>query len=248
MIRSLLALGCLLALPAGAAEPVDLELVLAADGSGSIDDVEFRLQRAGYAAAITSPRVLNAILSGTRGRIALAYNEWGDATSQATIVDWHLVHDAASARAFADKLLAAPRVVWGYNSISEAIALGLRMIEGNAFDGERKIIDVSGDGPQIGGRPIELVREAAVLAGITINALVVVSPGGGYRGPGGMPLDMHYRLDIIGGPGAFVMAADSRERFAAAILNKLVLEIARSAAADKLAARGIRILHASPGG
>ncbi|MCZ6523365.1 MAG: DUF1194 domain-containing protein, partial [Alphaproteobacteria bacterium] len=83
-----------------------------------------------------------------------------------------------------------------------------------------------GDGPQIGGRPVAAARGEAVQAGITINGLVIVSAGGGYPGPGGMPLEAHYRRDIIGGAGAFVMTAESRASFAAAILNKLVLELA----------------------
>ncbi len=217
----------LLASGAAAAEQaVDLELVLAADGSGSIDDHEFRLQRAGYAAAITNPRVLSAIRSGFLRRIALSYVEWGAPGSQATIVDWALIDNEASARTFAERLLKAPRVVWGYNSISAALDYAAAMIHSNDYEGTRKIIDISGDGPQIGGRPIAAARAEAVLAGITINALVIVSAGGGYPGPGGMPLDAHYRRDIIGGPGAFVMTADSRQSFAAAILNKLVLELA----------------------
>ncbi len=211
---------------AAAEQAVDLELVLAADGSGSIDDDEFRLQRAGYAAAITSPRVLGAIRSGFLGRIALAYVEWGAPGSQATIVDWALIDNEASSRAFAERLLKAPRVVWGYNSISAALDYAAQMIHANDYQGTRKIIDISGDGPQIGGRPIAAARGAAVLAGITINALVIVSEGGGYPGPGGMPLDEHYRRDVIGGAGAFVMTAESRLSFAAAILNTLVLELA----------------------
>ena len=187
---------------AAAEQAVDLELVLAADGSGSIDDDEFRLQRAGYAAAITNPRVLGAIRSGFLGRIALTYVEWGAPESQATIVDWALIHDEASAHAFAARLLKAPRLVWGYNSISAALDYAAGMIHANDFEGTRKIIDISGDGPQIGGRPIAAARGAAVLAGITINALVIVSAGGGYPGPGGMPLEAHSRRDIIGGAGA----------------------------------------------
>jgi hypothetical protein len=214
------------AVEAGAAEAVDLELVLAADGSGSIDEDELHLQRAGYAAAITHPRVLNALRSGFHQAVALAYIEWGGPDSQHTIVDWHVIRDAASAQVFADKLLAAPRMAAGYNSISGAIDYAADLIRTNAYAGNRKIIDVSGDGPQIGGRPIELSRGEAVADDITINALVVKSAGGGYRGPGGMPLDMHYRLDVIGGRGAFVMVAEDRQDFARAVLNKLLLEIA----------------------
>lgn len=211
--------------PAGAAE-VDLELVLAADGSGSIDDDEFRTQRQGYADALTHPRVLQAIAGGYHGAMAVAYTEWGGADSQHTIVDWHVIRDAASARAFADKLLAAPRQARGYNSISGAIAHGRALIEGNEHAAPRQVIDVSGDGPQIGGPPLPPIRDGAVLAGITINALVVKRPGGGYPGPGGMPLDRHYERDVIGGRGSFVMVADEQIGFTDALLNKLVMEIA----------------------
>jgi hypothetical protein len=214
---------------AHADEPVDLELVLAADGSGSIDEAEFRLQRAGYAAAVTHPRVLAAIRGGAYRRIALTLIEWAAPESQHTIVDWMLIDDEASAKAFADKLMTAERVAFGYNSISAAIAYGARKIRENAYEGVRKIIDVSGDGPQMNGPPLALVRQQTIAAGITINALVIKSPGGGYPGPRGEPLDVHYRTDVIGGKGPFVMVAESRAHFAEAILNKLVLEIAGAA-------------------
>ncbi|MSP67976.1 MAG: DUF1194 domain-containing protein [Alphaproteobacteria bacterium] len=215
-----------LALPAAARELVDLELVLAADGSGSIDEDEFRLQRDGYAAAITSPQVLSAIRSGITGRIALALIEWGAPDSQPVIVDWMVIKDAASAQAFAERLRAAPRQAYGYNSISNAVHRATEMIETNDFVASRKVIDVSGDGPQIGGRPLEAVRRATVNKGITINALVIAGPGGGFRGPGGMTLGEHYERDVIGGNGAFVITAATRHEFAKAILQKLVLEVA----------------------
>ncbi len=224
-LAALFASFCLLAGPA-VAERVDLELVLAADGSGSIDDQEFQLQRAGYAAAITSPGVLAAIQSGYHGRIALAHVEWGGPFSQHTIVDWMVISDAASAQAFADKLMAAPRVAQGYNSISGAIDHAADLIRGNGIDGARLVIDISGDGPQIGGRPLPISRAEALADGITINALVIKSPGGGYPGPGGMPLDAHYDRDVIGGQGAFVMVAETRANFAEAILAKMIEEIA----------------------
>lgn len=211
---------------AARAEAVDVELVLAADGSGSIDDDELALQRAGYAAAIGNPEVLSAIRSGAHGRIAVAYVEWGAPESQHVIVDWTVIDGADSARAFADALVATPRAAFGYNSISNAIHFSTDMILGNAHEGTRKIIDVSGDGPQIGGRPLAQVRERAVLAGITINGLVIDRPGGSVRGPGGMPLDLHYRLDVIDGVGAFVMVARDRASFAEAIRAKMAREIA----------------------
>lgn len=222
----LLVLPALLALvPAARAETVDLELVLAQDASGSIDENEFRLQRAGYAGAITHPEVLAAIRAGFHGRIALAYVEWGAPDSQHTVVDWMVVHDAASAQAFADRLMAAPRLAHGWNSISGVIQYAARMIDGNAFEAARRIIDVSGDGPQMNGPPLPQVRGQAIASGITINGLVIQTPGGGYPGPSGEPLDEHYQNDVIGGRGAFVEVAESRARFADAILRKMILEM-----------------------
>ena len=135
------------------AEEVDVELVLAADGSGSIDDDELALQRRGYAEAITSAEVLGAIGSGPVGAIAITYVEWGGAASQHTIVDWHVVRDAASAAVFADKLVSSPRQAYGYNSISGAIAYAADRIRENGYEGLSKVIDVSGAGAR-GGPPI----------------------------------------------------------------------------------------------
>lgn len=208
------------------AEKVDLELVLAADGSGSIDDEELRLQREGYAAAITNPKILDAIRGGFHQKIALAFVEWGGPYSQHTIVDWRVIDGPEAAASFAAALLAAPRAAESYNSISEAIFYSVNLIEANAYEGRRKIIDISGDGPQINGRPLAQARALAMLAGITINALVVSSPGGGYPGPRGEPLIEHYQNDVIGGRGAFVHMAEGRDGFAPAILKKMILEIA----------------------
>ena len=152
--------------------------------------------------------------------------EWGGPDSQHTIVPSTRIGDAASAHTFAERLVAVPRMARGYNSISGAIDYAVELMRADAFEGKRKIIDVSGDGPQIGGRPIARARADAVGSGITINALVIDSPHGGYRGPGGIPLDVHYRRDVIGGFGAFVMVARDRRNFAEAILKKMIREIA----------------------
>jgi len=213
--------------PALAAEAVDVELVLAADGSGSIDDDELQLQRDGYAAAITHPRFLQAIRGGFHQRIAVAFVEWGGPDSQHTIVDWTRIDGPEAAKIFAAKLRAAPREAYSYNSISEAIAYSRNLINTNAFEGRRKIIDISGDGPQINGRPLPLIKALALAERITINGLVIASPDGDTRpGPSGEPLDEHYRNDVIGGRGAFVMVAQGRKDFARAVLKKMILEIA----------------------
>jgi len=210
--------------PGWTQQPVDLELVFAADGSGSIDDAELRLQREGYASALADERVLSAIASGLHGRIGVAYVEWGGPASQHTIVDWTVIAGAADAEAFAVRLLAAPRAAWGYNSISEAIAYSAELIESNDLDGARKVIDVSGDGPQIGGRPLGLIRDQVVSQGVTINALVVANRSG-HSGPSGEPLEEHYRFDVIGGLGAFAVVADEVRGFRDTLLGKMIREI-----------------------
>ena len=205
---------------------VDLELALAADGSGSIDDGELALQRAGYGAAITDPEILGLIAGGLHGKIAIAYIEWGAPASQHIIVDWTVIDGKDSAEAFAEALRTRPRQAYGYNSISEALAFSARSMETNAYQGLRRIIDVSGDGPNIGGRPLEDIRSLLVNAGMTINALVVASERGGVNAPGGQPLAQYYQERVIGGPGAFTVVAEGREKFAEAIRRKMILEIA----------------------
>ena len=213
--------------PTFAAEKVDVELVLAVDGSGSIDDIEFALQRKGYARAISHPLVLNAIRGGEFRKLAVLFVEWGAPESVETVVDWTVIRDAASAKAFGDRLIAAPRQAFGYNSISAAIAYSTKQLLSNAYDGRQKIIDISGDGPQINGPPLAVVRAAALKAGITINGLAIKTrTGTSFRSAFAVPLEDHYRQDVIGGPGAFVMSADEETPFEEVILSKLVREIA----------------------
>jgi hypothetical protein len=170
--------------------------------------------------------VLDGIRDGVLGAIAVAYMEWGGPNSQVLIVDWHVIRDEASAKAFADRLVAAPRGATGYNSISNAIDFSVRLVEGNAHEGSRKVIDVSGDGPNMGGRPLALARGEAIAKGFTINALAIRRPGGRPGGPGGMALEDYYGRDVIGGPGAFVEVADETRPFAVAARRKLLTEIA----------------------
>ena len=206
--------------------PLDVELVIAADGSGSITDAELAVQREGYAAAITDPQILRVIRSGIYGRIAVAYLEWGGADSQEIIADWQLIENMEQAEAFARVIRETPRRAHGWNSISNAIAAATSMIENNRYNGFRKVIDVSGDSGQYGGMPLPIARQRALDAGITINGLTLNYRGGGLTGPGGMPLTLHYERDIIGGPGAFVKSVKEPEAFHDAILEKLLLEIA----------------------
>lgn len=227
LVRAALALALIItgARLAVASEEVDLELVLAADGSGSIDDEELRLQREGYARAVAHPRVLSAIAGGFLGKIAIAYVEWGGADSQHTIVDWTVIDGPESAAAFGNKLVAAPREAFSYNSISNAIVYSQNLIETNDYTALRRIIDVSADAGNLGGVPLPLARERALSAGITINGLAISRPGSS-RPFRGIALETHFARDIVGGPGAFVVTVDETISFADAVIKKLVLEIA----------------------
>ncbi len=207
---------------------VDAELCLAADGSGSISDEEFRFQREGYAAAIADARVMDVIGAGYRGRIALAYMEWGGASSMEEIVSWRVIDGPEAARAFGDALVAAPRRTVGWNSISNAIAFCHDWIETNSYDSQRRIIDVSGDAGQRGGMPLAEARQQAIADGITVNALALNFRGGGLTGPGGGPLIRHFERDVIGGPSAFALGVDSAGRFVEALVRKLILELAEA--------------------
>ena len=162
--------------------PVDLELALAVDISGSVDLVEARLQRDGYIAALRHPRVIAAIRSGMFGRIALTYVEWAGETYQRILLDWTLIEDATGAFAFADALAEAPLTSAHWTSLSAAIDHAAPLFEANGFKGVRRVIDISGDGYNNRGRPVETARDAAVAAGITINGLPIVNNRPNPRG------------------------------------------------------------------
>jgi hypothetical protein len=210
----------------GAEVPVDLELVLAADASRSIDEDEYDLQRRGYVSALTHPDIIRAILSGPIRAIAVTYVEWSAVTEQATLVDWAVIRDAASARAFAERLAGAPRVFRSATSISGAIDYAARLFDGNGIEGTRRVIDVSGDGPNNSGARSETARDAAVAKGVTINGLAIVNDRPSRPPFPEEPVDRHYARAVIGGPGAFMMTVAGFETFGDAIRRKLVREIA----------------------
>jgi hypothetical protein len=223
MLRPL-ALALLLATPA-LAEEVDVELVLLADTTGSIDDREALFQRQGYATAITDPRVIRAIETTLTGRVAITYVEWAGPTSQVTVVPWTIIDGPQAAAGFAADLMVPPRLAFGRNAIGAALLHGKALIEGNDIDGLRRVIDFSGDSANNRqGPPVAPAREAVLAAGITINALAVLCRD--CSGPTTDDLVERFATEIIGGPGAFVVAAESPETFPDAVVRKLVLEIA----------------------
>jgi hypothetical protein len=217
--------------PAGQAPEVDVLLVLAADVSRSIDEQKFELQRKGYAAALTDPRVLQAIASNPDRRIAVAFVEWAGAASQKLVVDWTPIADAADARAFAAQVLAAPRSFRDRTAIGSALDFATAQIARAPFGAARRIIDVSGDGASNGGTDIRTARDAALAHGVTtINGLVILSSteGPAYlvehtHPPGG--LANYYRQNVIGGAAAFVSTAEGFESFDRSLIAKIVEEI-----------------------
>jgi hypothetical protein len=213
----------LLCFPAVAQE-VDLELLLLADASGSISEFEILFQRQGYADAITDPAVLAAIAGTNHGSIAVIYVEW--AANTAVVVGWTKIDGLESASAFAKALTRRPRQVFGRNAIGTALLDAKRLIETNSFSGWRKIIDFSGDSPNsYSGPTIEDARREVIAAGITINGLPILcrfcDTPVRYADLGKIYQDL-----IIGGPGAFVIAARNEQDLATAIRQKLILEIA----------------------
>lgn len=227
-MRILTVLSVLLALSFPArAVPVDLELVLAVDISGSVDEVEAELQRAGYVAALTDPRVIQAIKSGRHGRIALTYVEWAGDYFKETLVEWSVIDGPESAKAFADKLDAMPLNIQMWTSISGAIDYGLDMFGFNPHPGKRRVLDISGDGPNNDGGLVTTSRDRAVKAGIIINGLPIINNRLSRYGNPPMPhLDNYYRDCVIGGFGSFIVVANTFNDFARAIRRKLILEIA----------------------
>ncbi|MGD9922896.1 MAG: DUF1194 domain-containing protein [Pseudorhodoplanes sp.] len=220
------------ALPARAAEMVDLLLVLAADVSRSVDHPKFQLQRDGYAAAITDPRVINAIMSGANRKIAVCFVEWSGAGAQKIVIDWTLIDGLEAARKFSDSLVEAPRSFADRTSISGAIDFSMQMLARAPFEAPRRTIDVSGDGTHNSGRGLLAAREDALAQGVTINGLVILSDKPlpwnpeHTNPPGG--LARYFQDNVIGGPGAFVTVAEGFKSFGQALISKLIAEIASS--------------------
>jgi hypothetical protein len=215
-----------------AADDVDLLLVLAADVSRSIDAAKFQLQRDGYAAAISDPRVLDAIHSGRNGRIGLTFVEWSGVGAQHVVIDWMTVGDAAAAKDFGDRLIEAPRSFADRTSISGAIEFAMDRLAQAPFESARHTIDISGDGTNNAGRDVSALRDEAVAKAITVNGLVILSDNpmswnpDHTNPPGG--LDNYYRNNVIGGPGAFVMVAKDFNSFGQAMIGKMIAEVAQA--------------------
>lgn len=225
LVLLLAALGVLGTRPAAASE-VDLQLVLAVDSSSSVSMDEYYLQLEGYAAAFRHPDLLKAVRSGPRQAIAVALFEWSGVGQQRINFPWRRLGDAASLEAFAAELAVAPRLVLGgETAVGDAIDFALDLLDSSDFGGGRRVIDVSGDGVSNRGRLPSAARDDAVFRGVTVNGLAVLNEE--------PEVEAFYSAFVIGGPGAFVLAARDYTDFAEAIVKKLVREITTIAAAGR---------------
>jgi hypothetical protein len=215
-----------LAASGSAAPQVDVELVLAVDVSYSMDLDELAVQREGYAQAITSTDFLRALKSGLTGKVAVTYFEWAAANDQKIILPWRIVDGPESADAVAAEILKAPIRRASRTSISGAINFAMPLFEANAYRGIRKVIDISGDGPNNNGEPVGVARAAALDKGITINGLPIMIKQPSFSTMDIENLDFYYEDCVIGGAGSFVVPIKDREKFKEAIRTKLVLEVA----------------------
>jgi hypothetical protein len=215
--------------PARAAEvpAVDLLLVLAIDVSRSIVESDAMLQRQGYRAAMRDPEVLAAIRGGPVGAIAVAYVEWAAFDRQQLLLPWTRIASPADAAAWADALEAKPWTSVSWTSLSGALRFSGEVLAQAPFEGTRRVIDVSGDGVNNNGPPAEAYRDGLVAGGVVINGLPIINERPRFGGYGtGREVVPYYRESVAGGPGSFVIVAETFDTFGQAVKRKLIQEIA----------------------
>ncbi|MDN3517170.1 DUF1194 domain-containing protein [Aquisalimonas lutea] len=218
----------------GQAVPVDLELALLNDVSGSVDSNDFALQRNGYEAAFRDGDIISKIMDGSIGSIAVTLVDWSSSASVA--VDWTQISDAASANAFADAIAEAPRGGSGTSTgMTNGLNFGVDLFTDNGYEGTRNVIDVSGDGSESVDciysspvcEPLQAARDSALASDIdTINALWIDD----REFFGDDPNDQINALDygatnVIAGPGAFQDIVQDFNGFSDAISAKILREI-----------------------
>ncbi|TPQ33315.1 hypothetical protein C2U70_19560 [Bradyrhizobium guangdongense] len=207
-------------------QTVDVELVLAVDVSYSMDMDELAIQREGYAQAIQSKEFLQALKAGPNGRIAVTYFEWAASTDQKIIIPWRLIDGPETADAVAAEIMKTPIRRASRTSISGAINFAMPLFEEDPYRGLRRVIDISGDGPNNNGGPVTVSRDAALEKGIIINGLPIMVKEPSYSTMDIDNLDYYYEDCVIGGPGSFVVSIKDRDKFKEAIRTKLLLEVA----------------------
>jgi len=209
-----------------AATSVDVELILAVDVSYSMDMDELAIQREGYAQAIISKEFLQALKTGPHGKIAVTYFEWAASSDQKIIIPWRVIDGPETADAVANEIMKTPIRRASRTSISGAIYFAMPLFEENPYRGLRRVIDISGDGPNNNGAPVTGARDTALAKGITINGLPIMVKEPSYSTMDIDDLDFYYEDCVIGGPGSFVVSIKDREKFKEAIRTKLLLEVA----------------------
>ena len=210
----------------GSQPSVDVELVLAVDVSYSMDMDELAIQREGYAQAIVSKEFLQALKTGPHGKIAVTYFEWAASNDQKIIIPWRVIDGPETADAVADEIMKTPIRRASRTSISGAINFAMPLFDENPHRGLRRVIDISGDGPNNNGAPVTMARDAALEKGIIINGLPIMVKEPSYSTMDIDNLDFYYEDCVIGGPGSFVVTIKDREKFKEAIRTKLLLEVA----------------------
>jgi hypothetical protein len=205
---------------------VDIELILAVDVSYSMDIDELAVQREGYAEAIQSKEFLQALKTLPNGKVAVTYFEWAASNDQKIIIPWRVIDGPESADAVADEILKTPVRRASRTSISGAIYFAMPLFDQDPYRGLRRVIDISGDGPNNNGAPVTGARDEALSKGITINGLPIMVKEPSYSTMDIDNLDYYYEDCVIGGPGSFVVSIKNRDKFKEAIRTKLLLEVA----------------------
>jgi hypothetical protein len=208
------------------ANAVDVQLVLAVDVSYSMDMDELAIQREGYAQALVSKDFLQALKTGPNGKVAVTYFEWAASSDQKIIIPWRVIDGPESADAVAAEILKTPIRRASRTSISGAIYFAMPLFDDSPYKGLRRVIDISGDGPNNNGGPITIARDEALSKGIIINGLPIMVKEPSYSTMDIDNLDFYYEDCVIGGPGSFVVSIKDREKFKEAIRTKLLLEVA----------------------
>ena len=213
---------------------VDVELILAVDVSYSMDPDELAIQREGYAQAIISKEFLQALKNGPHGRIAITYFEWAASGDQKIIIPWRLIDGPETADAVSAEIMRTPVRRASRTSISGAIYFATPLFDDDPYRGLRRVIDISGDGPNNSGAPVTVARETALAKGITINGLPIMVKEPSYSTMDIENLDWYYEDCVTGGPGSFVISIKSREEFKEAIRTKLLMEVAGRAPSGRI--------------
>ena len=217
------------AAPLKAAEAVDVALVIATDVSYSVDESEARFQRGGAITAFRDPEVVKAIQAGPLGRIAVAYIDFASLNAGRVVVHWQVIHDKESADEFADTLAGARRTYGVQTSISSGMEMAMQLLDTSGYVATKRVIDISGDGPNNEGRLVAEVRDEAVAKGIVINGLPIVTEADKSDVYYLEDLDKYYAGCVIGGPGSFIQVAKGFQDLARALRRKLILEISDAA-------------------